>query len=454
MNLLQRFREFIQQKNLFYPKDKLLLAVSGGIDSVVLCELCKQSGYDFAIAHCNFKLRGEESERDEKFVESLAEKYGVWFYVREFETEKYAGENKLSIQEAARELRYEWFGDLLSKSLYSKDNYATDYNWLLTAHHADDNIETMLMNFIKGTGIAGLRGMLPKNDKIIRPLLFANKDDIRTFAEENELKWTEDSSNKSQKYSRNYFRLQIIPLIEKIYPAAIQNLTDNLERFRDIELLYQQAISQHKKKLLEKKGNEIHISVMKLKKSVPLKTVVYEIIRESGFSPQQVNEIIELLEAQSGKYIQSETHRIIRNRKWLIINSNKTEEPELILIEEGTKEVKIGNKKIKIQNIKLPTHNLQFPTSNLIACVDTGGISFPLILRKWKQGDYFYPLGMKKKKKLSRFFIDSKLSKTEKENSWILEMDKKIIWVVGMRIDDRFKITAKTKNGMQMTLSS
>lgn len=442
MSLLQKFTEFIKNENLFQPKDKLLLAVSGGVDSVVLYELCKQAGYDFVIAHCNFQLRGGESERDEQFVRELAKKYNVEIFVEKYDTEKYAEKNKLSIQVAARELRYEWFNSLIKEK---------QINWILTAHHANDNIETLLMNFFKGTGINGLRSILPKHTKIIRPLLFAKKEELLEFAKEHALKYVEDSSNVSDKYTRNYFRNQLIPSIQKVFPQAEDNLLGNIERFKDIETLYQQSILLHKKKLLEKKGEEVHIPVLKLLKSESLTTIIYEIIKDFGFTSNQIDEVIKLLNSDSGKYIQSSSHRIIKNRKWLIILPNDTAIAENILVEEKDKAVEYVSGKLKFE--KLPAANCQLSTGNAVAMIDADEISFPLLLRKWKQGDYFYPFGMNKKKKLSRFFIDQKLSLTEKENVWLLEMNKKIIWVIGKRIDDRFKITTNTKNILMITLS-
>ena len=456
MDLLLRFKEYIQQQNLFQPKDQLLLAVSGGVDSVVLCELCHQAGYNFSIAHCNFRLRGKESERDKEFVEELAKKYGVALLLKEFDTLKYAETKKKSIQEAARELRYGWFLEVIGdrktangKRQMTNDNSQYARDWILTAHHLDDNIETVLMNFFKGTGVAGLRGILPRQGKIIRPLLFARKEELLFYARENNLAWVEDSSNESDNYTRNYFRHQVIPLIEKIYPEAVNNLADNLNRFRDIEELYQQSIALHKKKLLEVRGNETHIPILKLKKSKPFHTIIYEIIRDFGFTPQQVNEVIHLLDSESGKYIRSTTHRIIKNRGWLIIAPIQTENAQTILIEESEKNLQFANGKLQIEVLA----NCQLPIANCIACLDADEIEFPLLLRIWRQGDYFYPLGMKKKKKLGRFFIDNKISKTDKEKVWVLEMNKKIIWVVGMRIDERFKVTDKTKAVLKITLS-
>jgi tRNA(Ile)-lysidine synthase len=460
MNLLQAFQNFIAKENLFLPKDKLLLAVSGGIDSVVLCELCYQAGYDFVIAHCNFQLRGEESNKDEQFVISLEKKYGKQVLLKHFETEQYAEHNKVSIQVAARELRYAWFlgltdsGESIANSqspLTIKDFRLPTH--IVTAHHLDDNIETVLMNFFKGTGIAGLRGILAKQGKIVRPLLFAKKEDIKKFAEENKLPWVEDSSNKSDKYSRNYFRNQLIPLIKNIYPEAENNLANNLQRFKDIEVLYHQSIDQHKKKLLEHKGNEVHIPVLKLQKAVPLVSIVYEIIKEYHFTADQAEETIALLSSETGRYIQSATHRIIKNRNWLIIAPMNAMEAENILIEgEGKADLGPDFSGWNLELGFIANSEAKFPAVSNIAFLDTEEIKFPLLLRKWKNGDYFYPLGMKKKKKLSRFFIDQKLSKTEKEKIWILEANKKIIWVIGLRIDDRFKVTPSTKKILRIEL--
>jgi tRNA(Ile)-lysidine synthase len=465
MVLVEKFKSYIKQQNLFHPKDKLLLAVSGGVDSVVLCELCRQGGFDFIIAHCNFQLRGTESERDENFVKKLGKKYTVEVLVKRFGTEKYAEEKKLSIQVAARELRYTWFEELTDSRQQATGNMqlarnnessGTNYplpvaDFLLTAHHANDNIETLLMNFFKGTGINGLHGILPKQGKIIRPLLFAKKEEITEFALINNLNFVEDSSNASNKYTRNYFRNQLIPDLQKVFPQVEDNLINNIERFGEIEMLYRQAVDLAKKKLLEPRGNEIHIPVLKLLKSEPLNTLVYEIIRDYGFTAHQTEDTIALLKSETGKYVQSATHRVIKNRNWVIIAPKEDAEAENILIEEGDKNVQyaIGNLQIKM----LPVANFQLPIANSIAMFDANDIQFPLLLRKWKKGDYFYPLGMKKKKKLSRFFTDQKLSLIQKEKTWVIEMNKKIIWVVGLRIDDRFKITDTTKNILKLSLS-
>ncbi|MBK9533462.1 MAG: tRNA lysidine(34) synthetase TilS [Chitinophagaceae bacterium] len=463
MDLLKEFQQYIKQQHLFLQKDKLLLAVSGGVDSVILCELCKQAGYDFIIAHCNFQLRGAESERDEKFVQELGKKYNVEILIKKFDTSTYASEKKLSIQVAARQLRYKWFDEILNNRQLAKEPAPPGSNfplpvalWLLTAHHANDNIETLLMNFFKGTGIYGLHGILPKQGKIKRPLLFAKKEELLQFANENQLDFVEDSSNASEKYTRNYFRNRLIPDLQKVFPQVEENLLHNIERFREMEMLYDQSIQLLKKKLLEPKGNEMHIPVLKLVKAEPLHSIVYEIIKAYGFTAQQTDEVIALLKSETGKYIRSATHRVIKNRNWLIISPNETAEAQHILIEgEGSLQFAVGSLQVKkIINDQLSIINAQRPADDqLTAQLDASFISFPLLLRKWKPGDYFYPLGMQKKKKLSRFFIDQKLSLTQKERTWVIEMDKKIIWVVGLRIDDRFKLRDTTKDILQISLS-
>jgi len=442
MSLLEKFIKNVQQQNLFQKNDLLLLAVSGGMDSVALCELCFQAGFHFEIAHCNFQLRGEESERDEKFVRQLGEKYWTKVFVKKFDTKEYAEMNKTSIQVAARELRYDWFDQLLKSEESSPLSFQRS-RFLLTAHHANDNIETLLLNFFKGTGIKGLQGILAKKQNIIRPLLFAKKEEIVAFLKENNLEFVEDSSNESDKYTRNYIRNQLIPSLQKAFPRVEDNLIHNLERFSEIEILYQQAIQLHKKKLIEQKGNELHIPVLKLLKTQPLKTIVFEIIKEFGFTSHQTEEVINLLKSESGKYIPSSTHKIIKNRNWLIIAPQNILDSAYILFDEEAGEIdfELGKLGIKYRDSK----PAKIPLSNLIAAVDAKEIKFPLLLRRWRQGDYFYPLGMQKKKKLSKFLIDQKKSLSEKEKIWIIESKKRIVWIVGERIDDRFKITDKTK---------
>lgn len=446
MNLLSQFILHINADGLLRKTDKLLIAASGGVDSVVLCDLCFHAGFNFEIAHCNFQLRGEESEADEIFVIELALKYKVKYHVVKFETEKYAADNKQNIQLAARNLRYEWFNDILSK-----DTLITN---ILTAHHADDNLETILMNFFKGTGINGLKGIQSNHagigGKIVRPLLFANKSELIEYAQLNKCQWREDVSNESDKYTRNFFRNQIIPLIENVIPEAKANVQNNIKRFNEIAVIYDAAISNIKSKLLERKGNEIHIPVLKLLKHDAFETILFEIIKPYNFTSSQLNDAVHLLHADSGKYVMSSSHRVLKNRNWLIISPNESQDESFFIIESDSKIVHFGSNEITIEN----TSSTQFSNDSSIALLDLKNVQFPLMLRKWKQGDYFYPLGMLKKKKLSRFFIDIKLSLLEKENTWVIESNKKIIWVVGKRIDNRFKITDTTESVLKLNLIS
>lgn len=449
MKLLEEFKANIKSQQLFSANDHLLLAVSGGIDSVVLCELCKQAGYSFTIAHCNFQLRGEESERDETFVQQLGNKYGVPVLIKKFDTETYALLHRQSIQEAARELRYTWFNELLTTN-------DSRLSTLLTAHHADDNLETITMNFFRGTGLHGLTGIPAMNGRVRRPLLIFSREELVAFAEANQLKHVEDSSNQSLKYTRNLFRNKIIPEIEQVYPQTKENLRANIDRFKEIEKLYQLGLETIKKKLCRQKGKEIHIPIKQLME-YNNKALVYEITSAYGFGEKQVDEVIKLAGSESGSYIQSprpqrpggNTYRIIKHRHWFIISPIEAKESDNIIIESSDKRIEFAAGIMQIETNKDP----QAETVSTVACLDMKSISFPLLLRRWKAGDYFYPLGMKKKKKVARFLIDQKLSKTDKENIWVIEMNKKIIWIVGHRIDERFKLAENTQKMLKLSIS-
>ncbi|MEO5967825.1 MAG: tRNA lysidine(34) synthetase TilS [Ferruginibacter sp.] len=440
MNLQEQFLIFINNEKLFFKKDRLLLAVSGGIDSMVLCNLIYKSGFNFSIAHCNFQLRGDESLKDAEIVRNIASTYNVKYYQKDFDTQDYILKNKVSIQVAAREIRYKWFDEIISEN---------NYNKLLTAHHADDNVETILMNLAKGSGINGLRGILPVRGNLCRPLLFASKEQITDYAKANNLLWREDASNSSDKYTRNYFRNKLIPLLENSLPGFTKNMLANSTRFRDIEILYDASLERIFKKIIKKVNQEIHVPVERIKQLPANETIVYELVKDYGFTSNQLPFIMHLLVSDSGKFVESVTHRILRNRKWLIINPKQTEQPNNFIISNVTDEVLLPGKKLKVAKVSLPE---VLQTDSNTALLDLNKIKFPLIVRRWKPGDYFYPLGMKRKKKLSRFFIDNKLSLTDKENVWVVESDKKIIWIAGYRIDDRFKIVPSTKAVLKFSL--
>jgi tRNA(Ile)-lysidine synthase len=410
---------------------------------VVLCELSRKAGLDFAIAHCNFALRGEESERDEAFVRRLAESYDVEVFAMKFDTTAYANEHQLSIQEAARDLRYNWFEEVRSNQGYA---------YTLLAHHANDSIETLLMNFFRGTGLEGLTG-IPEEKReahCLRPMIHIRRSEIEAFAIENNLSWIEDSSNASSKYTRNFFRNELLPQLRSIFPKVEENLLNNLKRFQQTALLYNQRISELKKKTCEVKGAEVHIPVLKLMKYKDT-SLIYEIIKDYGFNEKAVDEVMKLAEAESGRYIANARYRIIRHRAWFII-APVTVSAATIVIEKGEEVVYVGQQQLQVKQLRKEKFSLDKSPS--VAQLDANGIAYPLVLRKWKAGDYFYPLGMRKKKKLARFFIDQKLSKTDKEKAWVIESHKRIVWVVGYRIDDRFKVTENTKDVLQLSLSS
>jgi tRNA(Ile)-lysidine synthase len=433
--LLQEFIQFFKEKKLSLAGQRYLLAVSGGIDSVVLCQLSREAGLHFAIAHCNFGLRGEESERDEAFVRSLGGRYGANVFVKKFDTAAFAEAQRLSIQEAARKLRYDWFEELRKEHGFA---------YTLLAHHANDNIETLLMNFFRGTGLEGLTGMPEENKDVhcFRPMLHIRRTEIEAYANEKALQWVEDSSNASSKYTRNFFRNDLIPQLRNVFPQVEENLLNNMHRFQQTAVLYNEMMNALKKKVIEVKGEEVHIPFRKLLK-YKATSLVYGIIKDYGFGEKQVEEVLKLTDALSGKYIANEAYRIIRNRAWLII-APITVTAQTLVIEKEDEMVRFGNGELLLK--KIPVEKFSLDKSPLVAQLDAKEIHFPLVLRKWKKGDYFYPLGMRKKKKLARFFIDQKLSKTDKEKIWVLESHKRVVWIVGHRIDDRFKVTEKTQH--------
>ncbi len=445
MDLFQSFQQFNYKHQLWKKQDRLLLAVSGGVDSVVLSHLCKAAGVEFSIAHCNFQLRGNDSIRDEAFVEALAKRLEVQCYIQRFDTRLISTQQKTSVEETARHLRYQWFEELRLQN---------GFDYILTAHHSDDHVETVLMNFFRGTGIRGLHGILPKKNKIIRPLLFTDKATLLNFAAANKLEFVVDYTNAENEYTRNYFRNELIPSLQKVFPSVVNNMIDNIEKFKDVEILYDQAIEKQLHNLIEKKGNEIHIPLLKLLKTVPLQTVLYELLKPFGFNTNQAQEVIHLLSSESGKLVHSNSHRVFSNRKWLIIAPLKTESAQHILIDQPNQSIDFELGQFKLEHLPIQ------PIEKLATVVqlDAEKIKFPLLLRPWKKGDYFYPLGLKKegsgkagKKKISRFLMDQKLSISEKEKVWVLESNKKICWVVGLRIDERVKITHQTKSIIKCT---
>ena len=423
--------------------DELLVAVSGGVDSVVLAHLCYRAGLRITLVHCNFNLRGEESDRDELLVRNVGESWSKEVLVKSFDTSQYAAEQKISIQEAARQLRYEWFDELMAVQ--------PRFKWLLTAHHSDDNIETLVMNFFRGTGIAGLTGIPPKNGKILRPLLPLNRQYLMQWAIANELPFVEDSSNLKEDYTRNYFRLTVLPSIEKVYPEVAKNLLNNIKRFSGIEKFYQESVHKVLSRILQPKGEEIHIPIGQLRRYQHT-SLLYEMLTPYGFSTGQIEEAWQLLSAQSGACINAamQSWRLIRHRNWLILAPIKKETSTYSLIQPTATQHLFNEGILTLEEI---TEGLdKIPTDNYHIWLDKKNIQFPLLLRPWKEGDYFYPLGMAKKKKIARFLIDQRKTTTQKEKIWVLETGERICWVVGERIDDRFKVNSSTKSVLSIRL--
>lgn len=441
--MLASFTSYIQKENLFSRTDTILLAVSGGIDSIVMCELFHRARLKFGIAHCNFQLRDDESETDESFVEALAEKHNVQFHSISFDTSAFAKKNKLSIQTAARQLRYQWFEEI-------REQY--HYQSIATAHHRDDSIETFFINLIRGTGISGLHGILPKQGKIIRPLLFAAKIDIEAFAKKNKLKHREDSSNASDKYVRNKIRHQLIPLLKELNPAINETIESTVKRLRETEEIYKKEIADKYSKAVKQEKGSIRINIKELKKLNPLASYLFEFLNPLGFNSAIIDEIIAGLGKQAGKQFLSETHRLIKDREYLIAGRRETGEGDKkkkkstakIQIKKNQSEIFMDDYKLVFKT-KPKTPGSVFRSPDHTANMDYDKLEFPLEIRKWEKGDAFYPLGMKGRKKLSDFFIDKKLSLDQKENTWLLTSKGKIVWVIGYRMDDRFGITDKTK---------
>jgi len=444
--MLSEFITYIQEHELFrLSRDRILLAVSGGIDSIALAQLCKKAGAKFGIAHCNFQLRGEESDGDAAFVEQLAKDFDVPFYSINFDTQKIADEKKASIQLIARQLRYRWLEEIRQEN---------DYNYIAVAHHHNDSIETLLMNLTVGCGIRGLHGIYPKKGYVIRPILFASKADITNYIQSKNFSYREDSSNANTKYRRNAVRHLVVPALEDINPELTTTFHKNIERFRATEALYNYAIEQLKAQYVEQIGDTIKINIKGVEQTPSPQTFLYELLTPYNFKASKAEYIFRRREEPPGSIYTSKTHRLLRDRQHWIVIPTPTNLNQQYTIEhfEGTN----GQIALEDYSIDWAIHqnHSDFKFDEASAYFDLKTIQFPLHLRRWKAGDIFYPIGMNgKKKKISKFFKDIKLNRFEKEATWLLcNGQQEILWVVQHRADERFKVSPNTEQILELKI--
>lgn len=430
----QKVETYIQKYQLLTRNTPIIIGVSGGADSVVLLHILVSLGYDCIIAHCNFHLRMEESDRDEEFVRNMAIEYKVPLHCIDFETIKYAEEHGISIEMAARDLRYNWFNELLKKH---------NAQAIAVAHHADDNIETMLINLVRGTGLRGLKGIPNHNKKVVRPLLSCTRNEIENYLIRQNLEHVEDSTNASVDYNRNKIRNEVLPLLTEINPSVRQTLYDNIQHIEGSLAIYQQAIDNIEKQVVDKSAGLIKMDIDLICQQADVPTVMFELLYPYQFSPSVIEQITEQLNAESGKVFYSKTHRLVKDRRLLIISAKGNKKKNEFMLSQDDSQIQ--------SPFFLSVHR-QFVDSDFIVSkdrnrihADASKLTFPLQIRKWKEGDSFFPFGMKQRKKLSDFFIDNKFSLIDKEQTWLLVSNDEIVWIVGHRMDNRFKVTVETK---------
>ena len=444
--MFNRFKIHIQENFPELRGKKLLLAISGGVDSMVLYHLLANMHFDLSLAHCNFNLRGIDSDQDEDLIKLEAKKNTTPLHLIHFDTKTQAKKAKTSIQMAARELRYTWFDTLLNENAY---------DYLLTAHHADDNVETFIINLTRGTGLDGLIGIPAKSANIRRPFLPFSKDDIVTYANEHTIKWREDQSNQDNKYIRNKIRKELAPLLKEINPSFLNSFSSTLKNLQGSKEIVRDKINLVLETVIEdtEDSSMVAFKISELLKFSGNLAYFYEIFYPYGFS--QMEDLKSLLSAQSGKQIHSKSHRLVKHRDVLLLSrlQNKDAALEINLINDGDKQIELNNVSIFFNDItQKDFKDLDFNINE--ANFDKNLLTYPLSVRKWEKGDYFYPIGMKGKKKLSKFFKDEKYSLFQKENIWLLCSGLNVIWLIGKRMDDRYKITDKTIHILKATVQT
>ena len=434
--LLTNFKNHISNTFPALKGKKILIACSGGLDSVVLSRLFKELNYDISLAHCNFSLRGKESDEDEKFVILLADKLSIPIFNKKFNTKAYKIKHKLSTQVAARQLRYQWFEEVCTEH---------SFDYLATAHHLDDDLETFLINLSRGTGLRGLIGIPLINDKIIRPFLNFPRADILQYAKEKNSSWREDSSNQTSDYLRNKLRIEVIPRLKEVDHNLLNGFHQTQKYLNDSMALVNDYMALIKNLVVDETEDGFEIDVLKLQDLPNTNALLYELLAPFGFTAW--DDISDLLTAQSGKQIFSESHRILKNRKSLLLVENS------FVHNEETYTIKESDTGIDTPiNLKIEQVDKTSDYTPSIVYLDLQKLNFPLQLRKWREGDSFYPFGMKGKKKLSKFFKDEKLSLVAKEKTWVLTSGNHIVWIVGMRSDHRFKVESQTKKILKITV--
>ena len=427
-------RAYIEKYQLLTENRPVLVGVSGGADSIALLTILVELGYSCIAAHCNFHLRGEESLQDERFTKEYVEKLQIPFVKIDFETEQYAAENHLSIEMAARELRYRWF---------EKQRIHWEAQAIAVAHHRDDNVETLLMNLIRGTGIRGLSGIQPKNGFVVRPMLAVSREEIQNWFAKRNLSYVTDSTNLSDAYTRNFIRLRILPLLEEVNPSVKKAIARTSEHLAATEAIYLQVIEEARKEVFD---SENRLSIAALMKYPAPNAVLYELLKVYGFSRSVVEDIYSSLTKESGKVFFSSSFRLIKDRDYLLFSPLVKEETQEYILNGDEKEW-IGPIELSFESVVITT-DFQIRKEKNIAYFDADKLTFPLTLRKWQEGDWFIPFGMKGRKKLSDYFSDRKFSRLEKEQTWLLCSGDTIIWIVGERSDNRFCLDKMTKRAL------
>lgn len=426
--MIKELKKHIDLKFPFIKGKKILLGISGGIDSMALAYLFKELGFNLTLAHVNFKLRGNDSDEDESFVTQWSQENNIPLFKISFDTNSVAKERKVSVEMAARDLRYNWFEKLLE-----------DYNFdfIAVAHHLNDNIETVLMNLSRGTGISGLTGMADVNGNIIRPMLQFPRYKIEEFAADVGLDWREDLSNSDTIYKRNKIRHELVPVFEKLNPSFLESFNKTISNLKQTELIQNEYLDNVNYDFWNQQDELIEIDIVKLKEIVAFETVLREKLKPYGFT--NIEDVLNSFDLESGKEFFSSTHRIVKDRTKLILEEIREKSEDVFYINGKTVEL-IYPIHIQFKAVD----EFEAISNNLIAQIDRSKLKFPLKLRKWKEGDFFHPQGMKGKKKLSKYFKDEKYSLVDKENQWLLVSDDKIVWVVGKRLDERFKVSKHT----------